>query len=156
MSSPLLETVMITSPSQLEPGLNQQRRTLRRISRALMRVTFSPFFFFFSFFLFSESRHLFIAPLDQLVKHGLCALRDTLQGDLDLNVKNCSIGIVGEGHPFKIVEGEELQKYLDLLEGVTRRTGPEPQPEPQSQAEPEQPPVSVEDPEVSENVMQTE
>lgn len=79
------------------------------------------------------------------MKHGLCALRDTLQGDLDLNVKNCSIGIVGEGHPFKIVEGDELQRYLDLLEGVTKRTGPEPQPEPHPEPEQDQPVVVAED-----------
>ena len=90
------------------------------------------------------------------MKHGLCSLRDTLQGDLDLNVKNCSIGIVGEGHPFRIIEGDELQKYLDLLEGVTKRTGPEPQPEPQPEPEVEQAPVIAEDPEAAENPMQTE
>lgn len=59
---------------------------------------------------------------------------------MELNIKNCSIGIVGEGSPFKVVEGEELQRYLDLLEGATKRTGPEPQAEPAPEPEVEQPP----------------
>lgn len=68
-----------------------------------------------------------VAPLEELVRHGLQALRDTLQQDKDLNIDNTSLGIVGEGHPFEIVEGEALQRYLDLLgedTGRTRATGP--------------------------------
>jgi len=66
------------------------------------------------------------ATLKELIKHGLFALRDTLQGDTELTSKNCSIGVVGDGHPFKILEGDELEPYLALLEGATRRVGPEP------------------------------
>jgi 20S proteasome subunit alpha 6 len=60
--------------------------------------------------------------LEELVRHGLQALRDTLQQDKDLNIHNTSLGIVGEGHPFEIVEGEALQTYLDLLGEDTGRT----------------------------------
>lgn len=66
------------------------------------------------------------APLEELVRHGLQALRDTLQQDKDLNIHNTSLGIVGEGHPFEIIEGDALQRYLDLLgedTGRTRSTG---------------------------------
>lgn len=59
-----------------------------------------------------------IASLDELVRHGLHALRDTLQQDKELNTLNCSIGIVGVDHKFKIIEGDELQRYLDLLDNV--------------------------------------
>jgi len=59
--------------------------------------------------------------LDTLVKHGLCALRDTLQQDKELNVNNTSIGIVGRDHKFETVEGERLQKFLDLLGEETGR-----------------------------------
>ncbi|RHZ47337.1 hypothetical protein Glove_585g49 [Diversispora epigaea] len=58
------------------------------------------------------------APLDELVRHGLHALRDTLQQDKELNTLNCSIGIVGVDHKFKIIEEDELQRYLDLLDNV--------------------------------------
>ncbi|CAG8766918.1 5199_t:CDS:1, partial [Acaulospora morrowiae] len=56
--------------------------------------------------------------LDELVRHGLHALRETLQQDKELNTLNCSIGIVGYDHKFKIVEGDELQQYLDLLDNI--------------------------------------
>ncbi|GAA6022434.1 hypothetical protein JCM11491_005504 [Sporobolomyces phaffii] len=97
------------------------------------------------------------ASLDDLIRHGLHALRDTLQQDKELTVENTSIGIVGLGQPasraagggddgavkvehssatptalgeqvgggtqreqdefckFRIVEGEALKAYLDLM-----------------------------------------
>ncbi|KAI8335075.1 nucleophile aminohydrolase, partial [Chlamydoabsidia padenii] len=66
------------------------------------------------------------ATLKELVRHGLQALRDTLQQDKELNIHNTSLGIVGKDQPFEIIEGEGLQEYLDLLGddvGRTRRTG---------------------------------
>ncbi|CAG8703307.1 10698_t:CDS:2 [Dentiscutata erythropus] len=58
------------------------------------------------------------ASLDDLVRHGLNALRDTLQQDKELNMDNCSIGIVGADCKFKIVEGDELRRYLNLLDNT--------------------------------------
>ncbi|KAJ3037963.1 Proteasome subunit alpha 1 [Rhizophlyctis rosea] len=55
------------------------------------------------------------AALDDLVVHGLRALRDTLHQDKELNINNCSIGIVGKDAKFHAIEGEGLQRYLDLL-----------------------------------------
>ncbi|KAI8339753.1 nucleophile aminohydrolase [Chlamydoabsidia padenii] len=66
------------------------------------------------------------ASLEELVRHGLQALRDTLQQDKELNIQNTSLGIVGKNQSFEIIEGEGLQQYLDLLgddTGRTRRTG---------------------------------
>jgi 20S proteasome subunit alpha 6 len=60
--------------------------------------------------------------LEELIRHGLQALRDTLQQDKELNIENTSIAIVGEDHPFEMVEGEGLQRYLDLLGNETGRT----------------------------------
>lgn len=60
------------------------------------------------------------------MRHGLQALRDTLQQDKELNIQNTSLGIVGKDKSFEIIEGEALQKYLDLLGddvGRTRRGG---------------------------------
>ncbi|KAG0164532.1 Proteasome subunit alpha 1 [Apophysomyces sp. BC1034] len=62
------------------------------------------------------------APLDDLVRHGLQALRDTLQQDKELNIHNTSLGIVGKDKDFQIIEGEALQQYLDLLGTETGRT----------------------------------
>ncbi|KWU41946.1 20S proteasome subunit [Rhodotorula sp. JG-1b] len=68
--------------------------------------------------------------LDTLIKHGLHALRETLQQDKELTIHNTSIGIVvlgteplagklAPGHrfeKFRIVEGEELQPALDAMD----------------------------------------
>ena len=82
------------------------------------------------------------ADLPTLIQHGLLALRDTLQQDKDLTPLNTSIGIVGLSTPsttdapastepdapatlgaaptggfekFRIIEGDELQVFLDAL-----------------------------------------
>ncbi|CAG8478500.1 7348_t:CDS:10 [Funneliformis caledonium] len=60
------------------------------------------------------------ASLEELVRHGLHALRDTLQQDKELNNRNCSIGIVGADQNFQIIEGDALQAYLDLLDSGTQ------------------------------------
>ncbi|KAJ3532923.1 hypothetical protein NM688_g7351 [Phlebia brevispora] len=60
--------------------------------------------------------------LEDLIRHGLHALRETLQQDKELTINNTSIGIVGpagdheknvppEG-PFRILEGEDIDVYL--------------------------------------------
>ncbi|KAH8929466.1 N-terminal nucleophile aminohydrolase [Atractiella rhizophila] len=54
--------------------------------------------------------------LNGLIKHGLHALRDTLQQDKELNTQNTSIAIVGEGEKFRIVEGDDLNEYLALMD----------------------------------------
>lgn len=64
-----------------------------------------------------------LGSLEELVKHGLHALRETLQQDKDLNVNNTSVGIVGPpsahekttGVSFRILEGEIIQPFLDTM-----------------------------------------
>ncbi|KAK2466440.1 hypothetical protein APHAL10511_002082 [Amanita phalloides] len=63
--------------------------------------------------------------LEQLITHGLHALRETLQQDKELNVNNTSIGILGpastyeesapKGGAFRILEGESLEPYLKTM-----------------------------------------
>ncbi|KAF7355047.1 Proteasome endopeptidase complex [Mycena sanguinolenta] len=63
--------------------------------------------------------------LEDLVRHGLHALRETLQQDKELNVNNTSIGIIGPqgtnetgvppAGPFRIIEGEKLEPYLQSM-----------------------------------------
>lgn len=56
------------------------------------------------------------ASLDDLIKHGLKALAASLAGDTELDAKSVSLAIVGENQPFKIIEGNALQPYLDAVE----------------------------------------
>jgi 20S proteasome subunit alpha 6 len=63
--------------------------------------------------------------LEDLVRHGLHALRETLQQDKELNVNNTSIGIIGPagvtevGVPpsgaFRILEGDKVDVYLQSM-----------------------------------------
>ncbi|XP_049819871.1 proteasome subunit alpha type-1-like [Aethina tumida] len=62
------------------------------------------------------------ASLDELIKHGLRALRDTLPPETDLNNKNVSIGYVGKEQSFKILD-EECDPYLAMIQGEERRGG---------------------------------
>ncbi|KAI0092576.1 20S proteasome subunit [Irpex rosettiformis] len=63
--------------------------------------------------------------LEDLIRHGLHALRETLQQDKELTINNTSIGIIGPGGnhekaippeaPFRILEGEEIDVYLKMM-----------------------------------------
>ncbi|KAF8592480.1 20S proteasome subunit [Ramaria rubella] len=62
--------------------------------------------------------------LDQLIKHGLHSLRETLQQDKELTINNTSIGIIGpagphetgvQGSSFRILEGEKIDVYLKSM-----------------------------------------
>lgn len=64
------------------------------------------------------------ASLEELIKHGLRALRDTLPNEVELNTKNVSIGLVGENQPFKVLEEDETGRYLSMIEGEERRGAP--------------------------------
>jgi len=65
------------------------------------------------------------APLEQLIKHALMALRETVQATSEvdsLTSKNVSIGVVGKGTAFHIIESSALQPYLDTLESADEPT----------------------------------
>ncbi|KAF8631205.1 hypothetical protein AX15_002536 [Amanita polypyramis BW_CC] len=63
--------------------------------------------------------------LEDLITHGLHALRETLQQDKELNVNNTSIGILGsasvheqsvpKGEAFRILEGDSIEPYLKTM-----------------------------------------
>jgi len=63
------------------------------------------------------------AALDDLIKHGLRALRDTLPNDVELTTKNCSIGIVGKDQDFTIYDDDQVEKYVKMIEGEERSPG---------------------------------
>jgi 20S proteasome subunit alpha 6 len=59
---------------------------------------------------------------EELVKHGLRALKESLAQDKELTVENCSVGVVGlrkEGakgiEGFKLYDGEEVKVWVDLV-----------------------------------------
>jgi 20S proteasome subunit alpha 6 len=74
----------------------------------------------------AESQLIFsIGNLEDLIRHGLHALRETLQQDKDLTVNNTSIGIVGPASeheksvpptgPFRILEGDKIDAFLKIM-----------------------------------------
>lgn len=48
-----------------------------------------------------------------LIKHGLRALRESLSQDKELTMENTSVGIGGVGEDFKLVEGQDVQPWLE-------------------------------------------
>ncbi|TMW63540.1 hypothetical protein Poli38472_002481 [Pythium oligandrum] len=53
---------------------------------------------------------------DELIHHSLQAIRGCLQGDQELTSENVAVAIVGVNQPFKIIEGTDLQPYIDAVE----------------------------------------
>ena len=92
-----------------------------------------------------------LGSLEDLIRHGLHALRETLQQDKELTIKNTSIGIVGprgehertvtEEGSFRILEGEKVEVYLKTMV-------PKEEPAPLAPAAPEHPPTTEGDTDV--------
>ncbi|XP_011311364.1 proteasome subunit alpha type-1 [Fopius arisanus] len=81
------------------------------------------------------------SSLEELVKHGLRALRDTLPNELDLSVKNVSIGIVGKDQEFDILGETETATYLTAIESDEKRGQPVGQDVQQDDHPPQDPPA---------------
>lgn len=70
---------------------------------------------------------------EELVKHGLRALKESLAQDKELTVENCSVGVVGikeEGmkriEAFKLYDGAEVRQWVDLVaDGMEAAEGTE-------------------------------
>ncbi|OTF80290.1 proteasome subunit alpha type-1-like protein [Euroglyphus maynei] len=58
---------------------------------------------------------------DELVRHGLLALRECLPNDTQLTSLNVSIGIVGKDFPFRIFEDEKVEQFLNQLSDAEKR-----------------------------------
>ncbi|XP_043263548.1 proteasome subunit alpha type-1 [Colletes gigas] len=84
------------------------------------------------------------SDLDELVKHGLRALRDTLPNEVDLSVKNVSIAVVGKGTDFTIYNEDVTAVYLSQIEDDTR--GKPTEPDVEQDPKPPQPTPSDEGP----------
>lgn len=55
------------------------------------------------------------ASREELVLHGLRALRDSLAQDKELTTANVSLAIVGKDEEFKLYDGEEVAEWLEKL-----------------------------------------
>lgn len=74
------------------------------------------------------------SSLDELVRHALFALRETLasgapgaadkEGDTKLTAQNVSIAIVGENTPYTLLEGAAIQPHLDRLDSAPPAAAP--------------------------------
>ncbi|BFZ09667.1 hypothetical protein BsWGS_12706 [Bradybaena similaris] len=84
--------------------------------------------------------------LDELVKHGLRALRDTLPQEVDLTSKNCSIGIAAKDTKFAILDDDEVSPYLALIAGEERTVRQAPEEQPQSMEADGQPAATAQPP----------
>lgn len=53
---------------------------------------------------------------NQLIKHSLLALRESLPNDVELSTKNVSLAIVGKGTPFTTYDDDEVEVFLKMLQ----------------------------------------
>ena len=58
---------------------------------------------------------------EELIRHALRALRDTLPNDVELTNKNCSIAVIGKGEDLNIYEDDNVSTYLEGLDQEERR-----------------------------------
>jgi len=73
-------------------------------------------------YLEKKFEHFEEASLEALIKEGLAALAETISSsdEVGLTSKNTSVGIVGLDQKFHVLEGAQLQPYL---EGLERKQG---------------------------------
>merc|ERR1719197_2038064 len=55
---------------------------------------------------------------NQLIKHGLLALRETLPADQELTAQNVTVCVVGKGEKYTEYNDSSVQEYLDLLDST--------------------------------------
>merc|ERR1712180_67873 len=60
---------------------------------------------------------------EELIRHALRALRDTLPNDVELTNKNCSIAVVGKGEKLAIYDDDNVSPFLEGLDQEERRGG---------------------------------
>jgi len=73
--------------------------------------------------------------IEELVKHGLEALRETLPSEMELSEKNISISFVSKNEPVCIKDDEEVKAYLDMLDSKKKKTRTQTQAAQEAQAE---------------------
>lgn len=66
-------------------------------------------------YLEKEFENFAAASPEDLIRHALKALSVSLSGDTTLDAKSASVAIVGADQPYRVLEGDELQVYLDQI-----------------------------------------
>jgi len=56
------------------------------------------------------------ATMDDLILHAIKSIAGSVNKEEKLNKNNVSIAVVGKGQNYRLIEGEELQPYLDRFE----------------------------------------
>lgn len=56
--------------------------------------------------------------VDELIHHSLLALRDTLPNEITLNIRNCSVAVVGKGQEFTIYRDQMVEPFLSRIAEV--------------------------------------
>lgn len=57
--------------------------------------------------------------IEDLIVHGLNALRDTLSQDMELTIRNTTVSVVGKDKNFTVYDDEEVQQWLSKLDSTT-------------------------------------
>lgn len=60
--------------------------------------------------------------IDELIKYGLEALRETLPSEMELSEKNISISYVSKGEEVCLKDNESVNKWLDMLDSKKKKT----------------------------------
>jgi len=68
------------------------------------------------------------SDVQELIKHALLALRDTLPNEVTLSPKNTSVAVVGKNMPFTVYDDDAVQPHLDGIKDIPG--GPRPPPGP--------------------------
>jgi 20S proteasome subunit alpha 6 len=90
--------------------------------------------------------------LEDLVLHGLRALRDTLAQDKELLAQNTSIGIVGLDTKFTLYDNDDVRGWLEKLGDVGSTRGRRPPEEPEPEATEDAPVTDAPPPEETDTV----
>jgi 20S proteasome subunit alpha 6 len=69
------------------------------------------------------------ASKEELVQHGLRALRESLAQDKELTIENTSVAVVGlradgEVEPFKLFEGQEVKAWIESIAEAKEEDAP--------------------------------
>lgn len=57
--------------------------------------------------------------IEDLIVHGLNALRDTLSQDMELTIRNTSVSVVGKDQSFTVYDDEDVQQWLSKLDSTS-------------------------------------
>jgi len=60
---------------------------------------------------------------EEIIAHGLRALRECLPNEQELNTKNCTISVVGKDKPMTLLDNDDVAPFLALIDQTKGGTG---------------------------------